>query len=343
MEISEIASLQSSPPKTIMPPNDITSVILQQRLHGQKIEQIAPGTVLNDGILDVFSHVVCLIGVLKTFGELYKELSILHRAIGWEIAHSLSFVARWYLDFGPALADSLFDIHHTAGKIGLQEQIPAFEQERIPVNRELPASCFAFSSSACAYTLPDIPLHTLGSDIESQHNFGKKCFLRAISDLFLSHGIRDVDQLHSGPKRRQMTGDVRLGEYQPWINRTLIRGMTIEAIVKACGGDDGILASKSMESILTSPAYLFDVGDSHTNDTVVASKILRNPSMTMAPLESWLNVFLVKSPDTLPKVKELGDILYAILCQRSPQSFPRLDPLQLIAQAKPRRIRSAPG
>jgi hypothetical protein len=127
MEISDIASLPSSPPKTIMPPNQIITTILQQHLHGQKIEQVVPGTISNDGILAVFSHVVGSIGVLTTFGQLYNELAILQQAIGWEIARSLGFVARWYFDFGPALADSLFDIHCTAGKIGLQAQIETAE------------------------------------------------------------------------------------------------------------------------------------------------------------------------------------------------------------------------
>lgn len=359
--------------------DEIMTTILQQRRHGQAVDTLSYDALTNSGATTILTHLVSTVGALSSLSAAYADICLVQRAAGWEISRSLSIIAHWYTSDGPALARQLCDIHKTSGPPGLQVRFPIFadlidhivtyvkaiyaskpgskskskstsQDDTLSPQalRAVPPTFFGFSEpSSQSYILPEIPPHSVGSDSNRHYLFAEQCFVRAISDFFMSKPLKSIDTLLNGPGRIDNTVTPKLGDYQAWIRRTIIRGTTIDAIVEACKGEDGILASKMIEAILKSPVALYSTKGHETNDQNLSRKILNEDIQCLQPLRDWLKDFIEESPDTLTQARELGDTVYQQIWSRHGlQSFPRFNPLVLTASAqtcKPRRPKKSPS
>jgi hypothetical protein len=360
--------------KTYLAPVDIVGLVLQQRIHGQVVDALPHDTFDNSGALTVLNHIVSTVSILNSFASNYADICLMKHFMSWEIARSLSIVSRWYTDTGPMLAKHVFDIHMRLGKPGLQTKFPSFAELVDRIMLYIKAAYTSKSSSQTrkqpkltsdhdktsvdglrrlhvnifgppftsdhTFDLPLIEPHLIGADEVQQYTFGQQCFVQVISNVFICPGLISIDAQLNGPSRKgHAVQSSKLNVLQGCVKRSIIRGALIDAIVEACNGDDGVLSSSAIESILRSPAFLFDTSPSyHTNDEAVVKKLLKDPVLTLAPIRTWLEKFVTSSTNTLPCVKKLGDAVYDLICERhGSRPFPRFNPLQALAKATPRR------
>jgi hypothetical protein len=361
--------------KTYLATAEIVAMILQQRIHCREIDRLSNDTFNDTGATTIFSHILSTAAVLDAFTANYADIQLTKRFMSWEIAQSLSIISRWYTDTGPMLAGLLFGAHKQDAEQDLQMHFPSFAElvNRIMLYvralhnskpsksaRKHPVSvqasvvpsieelrCVSMTvfgsqfSSAVTFHLPYIEPHLVGPSTDSQYTFGQQCFIQVISDVFIAPRLVSIDAHLNGPGRNgaNASQSPKLNVLQGCVKRTIIHGAVIDAIVEACGGDDGILSCSAIDGVLRSPAFLFDTSPGHhTNDDVVVKKLLRSPATILAPLQKWLGEFVAtSSTEILPCVKKLGDAVYSLICQRhGSRPFPRFNPLQAIAKAKPR-------
>ena len=96
--------------------------------------------------------------------------------------------------------------------------------------------------------------------------------------------------------------------------RTITCGAILAVVVEACGGEDGVLASSEICSLLVSPASLFRKEDqAETNEEVIGSKLMNKPAETLAPLCTWLEDFIRNSPNITSLEKRLGDRVWELI------------------------------
>jgi hypothetical protein len=374
-ELTLLPAVSVPTSKSYLAPVDIIAMILQQRIHGQRVDRLAHDTFDDTGATTVLTHIVSTVSVLHSFASNYADICLTKRFMSWEIARSLSIVSRWYTDTGPMLAEYLFDAHRQGGRDELEEKFPSFSKlvehimqyikavhasKRTSHTRKRPkvvpdsdrpsfeelrrlhldvfGSQFT-SNQSQSINLPLIKPYSIGASEEKQYSFGQQCFIQVVSDVFISPNLISIDAQLNGPGRRVGATQSKLNVLEGCVKRSIIRGAVIDAIVEACDGDDGILSSSAIENILRSPAFLFDMSPKHhTNDDIVTNKLLKDPTTTLAPIRTWLKNFIASSPDTLPCVKKLGDAVYDLIYQRhGPKPFPRFNPLQALPRAKPRR------
>ena len=373
-ELALLPTVNVPTSKSHLTPANIVAMILQQRIHGQVVDRLAHDTFDDAGATTVLTHIVSTVSLLDSFASNYADICLTKRFMNWEIARSLSIVSRWYTDTGPMLAEHLFNIHRHLGKDVLQEKFPSFSKlvdhimryigavhaskrasharKRIKVVPDSDKPSVAelrqlhlnnvFGSrftSDVSTNLPLIEPYLIGAGEENQYAFGQQCFVQIVSDVFISPNLVSIDAQLNGPGRRVGTTQSKLNVLEGCVKRSIIRGVIIDTIVEACDGDDGILSSSAIENILRSPAFLFDTSPNyHTNDDIVTKKLLKDPTTTLGPIRTWLKDFIASSPDIQPCVKKLGDAVYDLICQRhGSRPFPRFNPLQALARAKPRK------
>jgi len=347
------------------------TTILQQRRHGHAVEAVSVDTLTNSGATTVVTHLQSTVNTLSSLSAVYADIYLAERAVGWEIARSLIVVSRWYTTVGPTLAHQLCDIHKEVGLIGLQTRFPIFASlvdhiltyvKAIHVSKpksksKLSAKCNPISHSGLmspealrdiplkffgltepserTYRLPPISPHSIGSDPDRHYFYAEQLFVRAVSDIFISQQLKATDARLNGPGRTSSCTTPKLGDFHPWIRRTIIRGAAIDAIVEVCGGDDGILASRTAEGLLKSPVLFYSTEGHETNDQNLSRKLVNGDTGPLQPLRNWLKDFIGTSPDTLTQARKLGDTVYERICSlHGLQSFPRFNPLAIIPSAK---------
>jgi hypothetical protein len=148
------------------------------------------------------------------------------------------------------------------------------------------------------FDLPLIEPHLIGADEVQQYTFGQQCFVWVISDVFIYPGLISINAQLNGPGCKAQSSKLNI-LHQGCIKCLIICGALIDSIVEARNGNDGVLLSSAIESILRSPAFLFDMSLSyHTNNDVVVRKLLKDPVLTLAPIWTWVENFVASSTNT---------------------------------------------
>jgi hypothetical protein len=371
MDISLVSLPTTSTKKAQFSVDEAFTAILQQRRHGHAFEALSFDTLTNAGATTMLTHLQSTVNTLSSLSAVYADICLAERAVSWEIARSLTIISRWYTSDGPALAHQIFDIHKVDKSAGLQVRFPIFaslvdrilayvmaihaskpglksstrlkgnstshaSEMSVEALRDVPLAFFGLNEPLeRTYCLPAITPRMVGSDSDRHYFLAEQCFVRAISDIFISDHLKATDARLNGPGRIGSSGTPKLGDFHPWIRRTIIRGAAIDAIVEACDGDDGILASKTVEGLLKSPVLFYSTEHHETNDNNLSRKLANGDPSPLQPLRSWLKDFIHRSPGTLTQARKLGDKVYERMCSlHGLQSFPRFNALVLSASAK---------
>lgn len=339
----------------------------------------------NDGAFTVFTHVHHTATSVGMMGDAWNSLTVIQRVLGWEIARSLITINDWYMRTGPELAHGLISIYQTEGPDKLSSEYPTFsglicdimtyikalhaskepqtkarnkkrKRARKADGDDNSAYCFREVSEAALeklqggkatkrQLLPIIEPHSIGSSDASQLDFGSRCFVQYISDVFIQPHLPTLDDALSGVRKgrpEKPKDSTKLDDYSSVVMRTVIRGALVDLIVEECGRDDAIFASLEVAALLRSPAGLWTKADGkRTEDKKIFSKLIKDPANTLNPLRSWIKSFINAHPSIPTLSKQLGDRLYQLLTDRhGDKPWPRYNPLlHMVPARRPRSCR----
>lgn len=298
----------------------------QQEPANTSIMEITPGPWTSNKSLLTFMQLRSSISMLPALLKESAKADIILRSLNWEAARAYLTIYHWYDDAGPSLvdslcshytelgADSLLESHPSAGRLldhlihyigSRHNQIKTYGSQDV---EKLPGDLYGLKPGGSG------TLRIYGSDNKTSPKgagghiaWAASAFLETISREMILPGMRSIDaELASNGRRSNRSRSETEAALK---SRLVITGGTISRLVRACEGEDCLLASKFVQDIILYPTtILFNtIG---IRDDKLCKQILADPDAVFAYWDDFLRGSIKRNPDAIATASDIADTIW---------------------------------